>query len=189
MKVKKQDWLTVPNLLSLFRLILIPVYVWYYLGAETKEEHFISAVILGVSSFTDLVDGFIARRFGMISNVGKVLDPVADKCTQGIVMICLGLKYPAMWILFGLFVIKEGFMLVMGVFNLKHGKLPSGALMIGKVCTTVLFLCMILLVMIPNVPLHLLHILILVCAIFMILSLGMYVRVFFGKNDYLQSIE
>ncbi len=189
MKLKKQDWLTVPNLLSLFRLILIPVYVCYYLGAQTKEEHFISALILAVSSFTDLLDGFIARKFGMISKVGKALDPIADKCTQGIVMICLGLKYPAMWILFGLFVIKEGFMLIMGLFNLKHGKMPSGALMIGKICTTVLFISMIILVMIPNVSLELLRILIIICAVFMLLSLGMYVSAFFGKNDYLQSIE
>ena len=189
MKLKKQDWLTVPNLLSLFRLILIPVYVCYYLGADTRQEHFISAVILGISSFTDLLDGFIARKFGMISKVGKALDPIADKCTQGIVIICLGLKYPAMWILFGLFVIKEGFMLVMGLFNLKHGKMPSGALMIGKICTTVLFISMIILVMIPNVSFELLRFLIIICAVFMLLSLGMYVSTFFGKNDYLQSIE
>ncbi len=189
MRLKKQDWLTIPNLLSLFRLILIPVYVCYYLGADTRKEHFISAVILGISSFTDLLDGLIARKFCMISNLGKVLDPIADKCTQGVVMICLGLKYPSIWLLFGLFVIKEGFMLAMGLFNLKHGKIPSGALMIGKICTTVLFISMIILVMIPHIPLGILKFLIIICAIFMLLSLGMYVSAFFGKNDYLQSIE
>ncbi|MBE7043271.1 MAG: CDP-alcohol phosphatidyltransferase family protein [Ruminococcaceae bacterium] len=187
--MQRKDWLTIPNLLSLFRLVLIPIYVCYYLGAETKEEHFIAAVILMISSLTDLLDGWIARKFGMISKVGKALDPVADKCTQGIVMICLGMKYPVIWILFGLFVIKEGFMLAMGLFHLKHGKMPSGALMIGKICTTVLFISMILLVMIPDVPLIVLQLLIAICALFMLLSLGMYVVTFLGKNDYLQSIK
>lgn len=189
MNIRKYHWLTIPNLLSVFRLILIPVYVFYYLGAETKQEHFISALILGVSSITDLFDGMIARKFHMISQLGKALDPIADKATQGTVMICLGLKYPVMWVLFGLFVVKEGFMLVMGLFHLKQGKMPSGALMIGKVCTTVLFVSMIVLVMIPRAPRHIVLILTGICAVFMLLSLGSYGYTFFGKNDYLQSIK
>ncbi len=189
MNVRKKDWMTIPNLLSVFRLLLIPVYLYCYLGAESKQEHFVSALILGVSSLTDLLDGLIARKFHMISQLGKALDPIADKLTQGTVMVCLGLHYPVLWILFGLFVVKEGFMLVMGIFHLKKGKMPSGALMIGKICTTVLFLSMIVLVLFPRVPQSAVLALTGVCAVFMLISLGMYGYAFFGRNDYLQSIK
>ena len=75
----KREICTIPNLLSLFRLTLIPVYLNLYLNAQTTRDYTMSAVILGVSCMTDLVDGKIARRYNMISNVGKVLDPLADK--------------------------------------------------------------------------------------------------------------
>ena len=70
----KKEILTIPNLLSLFRLLLIPVYMSIY----WKENYYLAAAILVVSCLTDAVDGWIARRFNMISNLGKLLDPVAD---------------------------------------------------------------------------------------------------------------
>lgn len=75
----KKEIFTIPNLLSLFRLLLIPVYVTIYLNATTMEHYFLSAAILAVSCLTDMIDGKIARKFHMISNLGKILDPVADK--------------------------------------------------------------------------------------------------------------
>ena len=78
----KKELLTIPNLLSLFRLVLIPVYVVIYLNAKTTEDYYLAAGILAVSCLTDLIDGKIARHFNMISNVGKILDPFADKVTQ-----------------------------------------------------------------------------------------------------------
>ena len=189
MNERKKDWLTIPNLLSLFRLVLIPVYVCCYLGAESKQEHLVSALILGISSVTDCLDGLIARKFHMISQLGKALDPIADKLTQGAVMICLGLRYPVIWVLFALFVVKEGFMLIMGVFHLRQGKMPSGALMSGKICTAVLFVGMIVLVLFPGMGQGPLLALTGICAVFMLISLGMYGYVFFSRNDYLQSIK
>ena len=82
MKNLKKEIFTIPNLLSLFRLVLIPVYVVIYLNARAPEDYFLAGGILAVSCLTDLVDGKIARHFNMISTVGKVLDPVADKSTQ-----------------------------------------------------------------------------------------------------------
>ena len=85
----KKEFLTIPNLLSLFRLVLIPVYVTLYLRAESVADYFIAAGVLAVSCLTDLIDGKIARPFNMISNTGKILDPLADKATQFTLIVCL----------------------------------------------------------------------------------------------------
>ena len=114
MKDWKKDILTVPNLLSLFRLVLIPVYILIYLNADSNTDYYIAASILAVSCLTDLIDGKIARHFNMISNTGKILDPLADKATQFALILCLTVKYPVLLVLVGLFVIKEGFQLVQG---------------------------------------------------------------------------
>ena len=75
----KTEILTIPNLLSLFRLALIPVYISIYLGARSNSDYFLAASILAVSCLTDMIDGKIARHFNMITNLGKLLDPIADK--------------------------------------------------------------------------------------------------------------
>lgn len=55
-----------------------------------------AVAVLALSGITDILDGFIARRFGMVSDVGKILDPVADKLTQGAVILCLAFRYSLM---------------------------------------------------------------------------------------------
>ena len=100
----KKEILTIPNLLSLFRLALIPVYVVIYLNAREPGQYITAGAILAVSCLTDMVDGKIARRFGMISTVGKVLDPVADKATQFTLTLCLSLRLTAT----GKFLIPRG---------------------------------------------------------------------------------
>lgn len=153
----KKEILTIPNLLSLFRLVLIPVYVVIYLQATEQAHYFIAGGILAASTLTDLIDGKIARRFNMISNVGKVLDPIADKLTQFTLMLCLAINHPVaknqpvIWVIFALFVLKEIFQLVLMCVYLRKGKMLSGALLSGKICTAVLFVSLILLVLMPGI--------------------------------------
>ena len=137
-------------MLSLFRLLLIPVYVVIYLEAERPADYALAAGILAVSCLTDMIDGKIARRFNMISTVGKFLDPVADKATQFTLTVCLAVKYPVLWSLAGLFVIKEGFQLIAGIVQFRKGKMLTGALITGKICTAILFMSLILLVLLPD---------------------------------------
>ena len=119
----KKDLFTIPNLLSLFRLLLIPVYVILYLNADPDrpEDYFIAAAILAVSCLTDLIDGKIARHFGMISNTGKILDPLADKMTQFTLIVCLTIRHPILLVLVCLFVVKEIFQLIAGFVILRKG--------------------------------------------------------------------
>ena len=78
-----KDWrkeiFTVPNLLSLFRLVLIPIYVAIYLNAQSSADYYLAASILAVSCLTDMIDGKIARKYNLITDFGKFMDPVADK--------------------------------------------------------------------------------------------------------------
>jgi len=187
----KKEICTIPNLLSLFRLVLIPVYIIIYLNAvETGEssKFYLAAGILAVSCLTDLIDGKIARHFNMISTVGKILDPLADKATQFSLILCLSVSYPILWLLVGLFVIKEGFQLIAGGITLKKGKMLEGALLSGKICTTVLFISLILLVMIPNLSQTTVQWIVLVDAGFMIVAFIRYILAYYGKHKRIHDI-
>ena len=73
--------MTIPNCISLFRIFLVPCFAWVFLTASLPEDFTLAAVLLVVSAVSDLLDGWIARRFHMTSKLGKILDPAADKLT------------------------------------------------------------------------------------------------------------
>ena len=185
----KKEILTIPNLLSLFRLVLIPVYVLIYLNAKDATDYYLAAGILAVSCLTDMVDGQIARHFNMISSIGKILDPLADKATQFTLIICLTIKYNVLWYLVALFVIKESFQLIAGGINLRKGKMLKGALISGKICTTVLFLSLIIMVMLPNLSEQIVTGIVIVNAIFMMVAFVNYVIAYFFLDNRFQSIN
>ncbi len=185
----KKEILTIPNLLSLFRLVLIPVYVLIYLSAKDATDYYLAAGILAVSCLTDMIDGQIARHFNMISSIGKILDPLADKATQFTLIICLTIKYNVLWYLVALFVIKESFQLIAGGINLRKGKMLKGALISGKICTTILFLSLIIMVMLPDLSENFITGIVIVNAIFMMIAFVNYVIAYFFLDNRFQSIN
>ena len=185
----KKDVFTIPNMLSLFRLVLIPVYVIVYLNATELWEYFTAAAILAVSCLTDMIDGKIARHFNMISTVGKILDPIADKATQFTLTLCLSIKYPVLRFVLILFTVKELFQGIAGLMNLRKGKMLPGALIAGKVCTTVLFLSLILLVLMPNLSETVINLIALIDTGFLTWSFISYILAYFGKNRKVQDLE
>lgn len=184
----KKEILTIPNLLSLFRLALIPVYVIIYMNASKPADYYLSAAILAVSCLTDMVDGKIARHFNMITTLGMALDPLADKAMQFTLIVCLTIRYPILLVLIALFVMKEGFQLIASVFNLlKKGKMIMGALMPGKICTTVMFISLILMVVFPAFMteadcMKAAQIITVINSIFMTFAFITYIFAFCGKN-------
>ena len=148
----KKQIVSIPNLMGYFRILLIPVIVWRYLTADSIGDYRIAAVIIGISGITDFLDGFVARKFHMVTKLGKAVDPIADKLTQGAIVLSLSFRFPLMTVLAVLFVIKEGFMGIMGILMLRKGRMLNGAMWFGKVCTAVLYLVMFLLILIPNIP-------------------------------------
>ncbi len=188
MKDWKKDLFTIPNLLSLFRLVLIPVYIVIYMHADSPQDYYLSAGILAVSCLTDLVDGKIARHFNMISNTGRILDPLADKATQFSLIVCLLVERPALIALICLFVIKESFQLIAGFLILRKGKILSGAHIAGKICTAVLFISLILMVMLPNMSDTWVNILTAVNCVIMLISFASYAKIYYTHSPMIQDI-
>lgn len=185
----KKDVFTIPNLLSLFRLLLIPVYVSIYMHAEIPGDYFLASGILAVSCITDLIDGKIARHFNMISTLGKILDPLADKATQFTLMVCLSIRYPILRFVLTFFIIKEIFQGAAGIIYLSLGKMLPGALTAGKVCTAVLFISLILLVLMPNLNTMFIKALTVTDTIFLIWSFAAYFLAYFGAAKKVQDLE
>lgn len=180
-----QDWkkqvFTIPNILSIFRLLLIPVYIQIYMHGH----YYLAAIILAISCLTDAVDGFIARRFNMITNLGKVLDPIADKATQFTLIVCLAFRHPILWSIIGLFVAKELFQIIAGYIVVRHGRILKGAQLSGKICTTVLFFSLILLVLLPDIPHNWVFGITIVDGIFLLIAFVDYIFVYVRKADEL----
>lgn len=165
--------LTIPNILSFFRLCLIPVIMWLYC---VEENYLWAGIILILSGITDTVDGFVARHFHMTSDLGKMLDPVADKLTQAAMLFCLLTRFPLMILPLALMIVKETFMGVTGLLVIRKTGRVFGADWHGKVTTWLLYAMMILHVFWFNIPVTVSRVLIGACVIMMVLSLVLYGR-------------
>lgn len=146
-----KNWKTIPNLLSALRIIMVPIMAVLFV----KGYPLWAVFVLFLSGLSDFFDGKIARRFNQISDLGKILDPLADKLTQITVAVLLFLFFrsaqesPEMrafsWV-FLLFVGKELFMVVMSVWLLIIGLRPGAAEIYGKVATFAYYLVMLFII-------------------------------------------
>lgn len=185
----KKEVLTIPNILSIFRLALIPVYVLIYLRAKTTADYFLAAAILAVSCLTDLIDGKIARHFDMITNLGKILDPLADKATQFSLIVCLAMRHVAVRYVLAVFFVKESFQLIAGSLKMRKGKMLKGALFSGKICTTVLFLSLIFMILVPTLDKKTISIISIIDIVFMLIAFGDYALAYIRKGAMFQEID
>ncbi len=172
--MKKNQWLTVPNLMSLIRLCLIPVFVVLYQRGQITA----AVIALCASALTDIMDGFVARHFNMVSDVGKVLDPIADKLTQGAVLICLAAKRPGMWALVGLMLVKEACTGIANWVIIRRTGWVHAAQWHGKLATVLLYAAMLAHLIWPGMSQAASWCLIGACAAAVLLSLCLY-----GKDN------
>ena len=165
--MNKNKILTIPNLLSLLRLIMIPQLMWLYLE---KQDFLWTAVLLALSGITDVLDGFIARKFHMVSEFGKAFDPVVDKLTQVAMLYCVGITFPEVRFLLILLVVKEFITGVMSLCSIRKTGQVQGAEWHGKVVTALLYV----LIADRLVPGLLSAVLMILCVGMMIFSMVMY---------------
>ena len=90
----KKDLFTIPNLLCYFRILLVPAFLYVFLNAANREDYLFAAGIILIGGITDFLDGFIARKFNMITQLGKLIDPVADKLMQLAIIAVLAIRFP-----------------------------------------------------------------------------------------------
>lgn len=138
-----KGWNTIPNWMCFTRIALIPVFSVLFI----KGQYLWGVVAMIVAALTDVFDGKIARKFNMVSNLGKILDPIADKLSQMAIVIILIIKF---WnndgivkYIFFLFIFKELVMIIGGAVLLSKGMRPTAAEVWGKVATVVFYVFMI----------------------------------------------
>ena len=137
----KKDVLTIPNMMSMFRIALIPAIIMAY----TKYHNVVVTILLLiVSGISDVADGWVARKYDMVSNFGKVLDPIADKLTQLALLLCLVFAHPHMWSLVILLVIRETIMFFGGLYSFYQTGQVGGAEWHGKLATCVIYATIVL---------------------------------------------
>ncbi len=128
----------IPNILTLFRFILIPFIVLNIIN----EAYIPAFIIFTISALTDILDGFIARKFNFITNFGKLIDPLADKCTQIITLITLAIKnIIPMWII-AIVILKE-FIMISGASFLYGKELVVSSRWYGKLATVLFYIAIV----------------------------------------------
>ena len=167
----RKQLFTIPNLLSLLRLCMIPLIIWLYC---TQKNYALTAVVMVLSGLTDMVDGYIARRFNMVTDLGKALDPVADKLTQASVMFCLLSRFRMMLVPLLLLIFKEVCNGVMSLVVIKKTGKVCGADWHGKVCTWLLYAMMFVHIVWFDISREWTTALIGICVIMMTLSFALY---------------
>ncbi len=176
---KNYKILTIPNILSFLRLILAGLFLVLYSNTGSIRDNIWAITALILSGITDFLDGRIARKYNMISELGKILDPIADKITEVVIALCLVTKYEILIYLITLFVVKELFMSISGLMIIKKTGENNGAKWYGKVSTFSFYIIMIALLVIPNIPLKVANIMIIVCMLTMAFAFIMYAKLYY----------
>lgn len=123
--------MSVPNMITLVRIVLTPVFAFLYLEGEQGA----ALLVLALAALSDMLDGAIARRFGLITPLGKVLDPVADKVLQLAMMLCLVSRHGAVMLVLLLHLLRELMLGLMGALVYRRCGVLTGAHWYGKLCT------------------------------------------------------
>lgn len=145
---RKSRVMTIPNILTTLRILLVPAFIWAY----SHRPGVLPILILAVSALTDMLDGQIARRFNQVSDLGKMLDPIADKLTQGAMLACLLMRFPRFWIPLILMVVREAFVGVTSLLAIRRSGHVEGAELHGKVATVLLYVLALSHLLFANMP-------------------------------------
>jgi cardiolipin synthase len=151
---------------------LIPVIIWLYCF---RQAYWLTAVVIGISGITDIADGIIARKFNMVTNVGKLLDPVADKLTQIAIVFCLSVQFVPMRVLLAVQVVKELIILLLTYLSARK-KSINNAQWYGKLCSVILFIVTVIHIFLPFLSETVSWIFSMTAMTFTVLSLVMYIR-------------
>lgn len=144
--------MSIPNILTCIRLCLMPVFLLVY-NMPVENAQFYAILVLIVAFITDVLDGYIARKFNMVTNLGKALDPIADKAMQLTTLICLAFhsQYSLVWVV--LFVGMKEILIGIGALVLYKCGVITQANWFGKVSCFVSFVCTLILIFPRVIPL------------------------------------
>lgn len=162
--------MNVPNMISIVRILLTPVFAVLYV----RDALWQAMGVLLLCAVSDVLDGAIARRFNMVTDLGKALDPAADKLIQIAMMLCAATRTNAVWLLLALHLVRELSLAVLGARVLQcTGKVYS-ARWYGKLCTAAIYIVMAGVLFWPDMPGALMQGGIALCAVLIGLCLLLY---------------
>ena len=165
--------MNIPNILSIFRILLAPCFVYsYFIQHESDIAVMPAAIVLG-AGITDFLDGYVARKFDMETKLGKILDPLADKLTQITVVGCLAVTYFEFKILLAIYLVKELSMLIGGLWFIRKFNVVKVSRWFGKVATIEFYIAVLLVILFPGMPAYMFRSLV---ALTVALSLYAFVR-------------
>lgn len=129
--------MNIPNLLSIIRMCLVPVFIAVFFS-EHPHAHSIAACIYAIAGITDILDGIIARKFNLITKLGKILDPLADKMMTLTVFVCITSIGLVPWWIIALIFAKELLMVIGGVKLYREIAAVFKSNILGKLATVFL---------------------------------------------------
>lgn len=168
-----------PNILSIFRILLVPVFILVYFS-DMDDTNFYAVLVYALATLSDFFDGFLARRFKASSNLGKILDPLGDKLMTVSVMACITIdKVIPIWAVI-VAVVKELLMGTGGIilYKITHAEIPPSNL-IGKTSTVVFFLVCVALMLFRDIPSGAATAMISAAIVLMLLALASYINTYF----------
>ena len=140
--------MNIPNILTLVRFCLIPVFIYFFFS-DLESNYIISAGIFLFAGFTDVLDGYIARKYNMITKWGKLLDPLADKSMQLTVIICL--SYKGLVPLWAIYIIAaKEILMVIGSIVLYQERVVVSANWYGKAATVLFYLAILVIIVLKD---------------------------------------
>lgn len=168
----------IPNILSAVRLMLVGVFVYTYFCTNK----YVALAIFFLAGATDVIDGILARRFNWITNLGKILDPIADKSMQITVLICMSIDALLPWWLPAFFVIKEALMALGALFVFKKRDTVVSSKWFGKLAVCV-FYAAIFIIIVADPSATVVVLLSLLTISFALLAFVNYTRKYIKKNN------
>ena len=154
-EVISKDLMTIPNAISFVRILLIMPFVAFFIAAKYITGNYIPAIIIiALSGISDLFDGMIARKFHQESELGKVLDPLADKLTLIAVGICLIFIEPYVLPLMIIMVLKDILMIIGGTIIINKGVIPPKSSWYGKASTFMFYISVAMVVLMEIFNFH-----------------------------------
>ena len=151
---------------------MIPLFVWLYVS---RKDYLSAAIVIAITGLTDVVDGYIARKFNMVTNVGKILDPTADKLIQLAVVFCLSTQFESMRVLLVVQIIKELIILLLAYLDARK-KIVNSAEWHGKLSAVILFIVTVVHILFPFLANTVSWTITMIALGFSVLSLVFYIR-------------
>ncbi|MFD2170169.1 CDP-diacylglycerol--glycerol-3-phosphate 3-phosphatidyltransferase [Tumebacillus lipolyticus] len=134
--------MNVPNILTVFRLGLIPVYFLVFFS-DYKYNMEVALLVLALAGLTDILDGYLARKYKLVTELGKMLDPLADKLMMLSVVLSFVIDNRVSWLMAGLLIFRDLGMIVASVFYVTRGKKTVPATVWGKLNTVLYYAALV----------------------------------------------